>query len=89
MSVFHPLRTLQRNAKPQGMPPWSKRLLTIGGVTLFCLPLAVLYLGLSQFGDCFDDAAVCEAGKQRAFWLTAAFFAAFYALMLWSFLRKR
>jgi hypothetical protein len=70
------------------MSPQWKRLLTIGGVTLFCLPLAVFFLGLSQFGDCFTYDATCQAGKQRAFWLTAAFFVAFYALMLWSVLRK-
>ena len=67
----------------------TKRLLTILGVTVFCAPLALLFIGLSQLGDCFESASVCEAGRQRALWLTAAFFAAFYALMLWSFLRKR
>lgn len=77
------------SAKPWRMSPKSKRLLTIVGVTLFCLPLAMLFMGLSQLGDCFEDAAVCEEGKQRALWLTAAIFAAFYALMLWSFLRMR
>ncbi len=71
------------------MSPKSKQMLTIVGVTLFCLPVAMLFLGLSQLGDCFDDTAVCEEGKQRAFWLTAAFFAAFYVLMLRSLLRRR
>ena len=70
------------------MSPSFKRILPALLLTIFYWPAALMLLGISLMGDCFETEAVCDASFRTTLGIELAVAITFYAWLLFKMLRK-